>query len=105
MVGNWGFVGIEGNIVSTGSDGGRMNDVGLIPHQDSEVLDLLERGLRDLQVDESHLVVLSHTPPHTLLDLAIRFGVSHLGSPALDDCVRADAVILGTGLVDTLAGD
>ncbi len=87
-VGAWGFVGIEGNIVWTDRDGRRVNAVGLIPHQDSEVRDMLERGLRDIKVNERHLVVVTHTPPRGLLDLAIRFGVSHLGSPALEEFVR-----------------
>lgn len=87
-IGDWGYVGIEGNIVSTDRDGRLVNTVGLIHHKDSEVRGLLERGVKELGVDDRHLIIVSHSPPRGSLDLALRFGVSHLGSPALAEFIR-----------------
>src|SRR5260370_11250734 len=56
MAGGWGFVGIEGSIVSRRADGQLVNDIGFVLHDDRRIRAHLEQATGALRIDPSLLV-------------------------------------------------
>ncbi len=90
----WGVVGVEGALVSTTAKGVPVNNIGWVRHDDSMVYDHLDRAVAKLKVDPRHLIVVSHTPPRGCLDVGLRFGCEHLGSPELARFISANSPAL-----------
>ena len=69
----------------------------IVKHTEKEVKEHLANQYA--QVEGKKLIILSHTPPHGLLDLGIRFttpdeGAHHIGSTSLRDFIQQNRVTL-----------
>jgi len=84
-VAGWGFIGIEGAIMSgpARNDPAARNAIGSILHSERDVKLHLAHDLDSLSLDSDRVVIVTHTPPRNVLDTALRFGVNRLGSPYL----------------------
>ena len=84
-IGQWGVIGIEGAIrhKENVSDEYWVNNSGHIVYDDEWVEDHLMQKCAEINVPFNRLIIVSHTPPYGKLDTGLRFGVEHLGSPAL----------------------
>ncbi|MHB1665772.1 MAG: ribonuclease H-like domain-containing protein [bacterium] len=74
----YGFIGIQGGIIHNG-----INNIGYTFMKDKDVQRHLKQQITTLGLLYSKTIIVSHTPPYRVLDLAYRFGVKNLGSPAL----------------------
>ena len=82
LYGGWGFVGIEGAIYFE-SKNEAINKIGYVTYPDSSVITHIDNAKKRLEIKSEQLVIVSHTPPQGCLDVGIRFGFKHLGSPSL----------------------
>ena len=65
------FIGIEGSVKSPG----------VLLHSEKEILNTLDTALKENT--NKKIIIVSHTPPHEILDIGIRFGINHIGSISL----------------------
>ncbi|HEY7733834.1 MAG TPA: ribonuclease H-like domain-containing protein, partial [Nitrososphaera sp.] len=79
IVGEYAIVGIEGAIYDPNEP---ENGIGFTLHSESEVAMYLDDIKNEIGSDKK-LIIISHTPPRGVLDLAIRFGQRNIGSKAL----------------------
>jgi len=80
----WGILGIEGApFLPVGPR------VGIVLHEDADIARQLAWARSELSViPAQRLIVVSHAPPAGVLDEGIRYGLGHLGSPALAAFVK-----------------
>lgn len=75
IIENYAFLGLEGATSSFGS----------LLYSEKQVKDHLDRMLREIH--DKEIIILSHAPPHGILDVGIRFGIDHIGSTSLREFI------------------
>jgi len=70
--GDYAFIGLEGST----------EPPGLLIYSEEDVWLYLNSMLKEVPPDKK-IILVSHTPPYSLLDIGIRFGIRHIGSRSL----------------------
>ncbi len=65
---------------------GATSKIGLLLYTEQEIKNHLENKL--IQVGNKKIIIVSHSPPHKILDFAMRFGKEHIGSSSLKDFIE-----------------
>ena len=71
VIDNFALIGIEGAV----------SEIGTLLHTEKEVKTHLKNMVN--RVGNKQLIIVSHSPPFKILDFAMRFGKSHIGSTSL----------------------
>jgi len=83
VIGDIGFLGVEGATIKPGP----------IIYTETEISDHLNKQLAKLMEHNcAKYVIVSHTPPHGILDLSLRHGRNHIGSIALREFINRNGI-------------
>ncbi|MGA2663607.1 MAG: TM0106 family RecB-like putative nuclease [Nitrososphaerales archaeon] len=85
-IGDYVVLGIEGAITDPGDP---TLGIGLTLYTEGELREYLSRMVE--RYPDKKLIVLSHCPPNSVLDLAVRFGVRNIGSKVLREFIESNS--------------
>ncbi|MFW6047606.1 MAG: ribonuclease H-like domain-containing protein, partial [Candidatus Woesearchaeota archaeon] len=98
IIGDYVFIGQEGGLDPEVKDG-----IGRVLYTEKEIKNHLSNSLK--KADYKKIILVSHLPPKGVLDLAIRFGIEHIGSKSILDFLNKNKALLNIcGHVHSLGG-